>query len=127
MTEKEKLINQINELKKERDKCKDLANIQDLAQHAYKIFLNSIYGALGSVFYPCFDLDNAEAVTLSGQAVTREMIRFTNKILNELINKNTDEEYVIAGDTDSVTGFTKLQIKRLKCRKITYKNTKPLI
>ena len=78
---------------------------------------------MGSVFYPCFDLDNAEAVTLSGQAVTRETIRFTNKILNELINKNTDEEYVIAGDTDSVTGFTKLQIKRLKCRKITYKNT----
>lgn len=78
-----------------------LSEAQDVRQHAYKIFLNSSYGALGSVFYPCYDLDNAEAVTLSGQTVTREMVRFTNSLLN-LIEGLKDQEYVIAGDTDSI-------------------------
>lgn len=92
---KQELINKINALKKEKQQLKDLANVQDLRQQAFKIFLNSSYGALGSVFYPCFDLDNAEAVTLSGQSVTREMVRFTNEILNNLANSENDE-FVVA-------------------------------
>jgi hypothetical protein len=98
---KQELINKIEELKQEKNKLKDLANVQNLRQHAFKIFLNSSYGALGSAFYPCFDLDNAEAVTLSGQSVTREMVRFTNEILNKLAGTENDE-FVVAGDTDSV-------------------------
>ena len=70
-------------------------------------------GALGSVFYPCFDLDNAEAVTLSGQSVTREMVRFTNEILNNLANSENDE-FVVAGDTDSISGESKITINGIK-------------
>ena len=44
---KEELINKINELKKEKDKLKELANVQDLRQHAFKIFLNSSYRCIG--------------------------------------------------------------------------------
>ena len=110
---KQELINKINELKKEKDKLKELANVQDLRQHAFKIFLNSSYGALGSAFYPCFDLDNAEAVTLSGQAVTREMVRYTNEILNELAESENDE-FVVAGDTDSVSGESLITINGIK-------------
>ena len=66
-----------------------------------KSFWTVLIGVLGSAYYPCFDLDNAEAVTLSGQAVTREMVRFTNEILNKLLNVD-NEEHVVAGDTDSV-------------------------
>ena len=113
MTKKEELIEKINILKKERDKLKNLANIQYLSQMAYKLFLNSIYGVFGSVFYPGFDLDNAEAVTLSGQTVTREMVRYTNEILNKLVNKE-NEEYVIAGDTDSVASHSIVKIKTNK-------------
>lgn len=40
---KQELINKINELKKEKEELKTLANIQDLRQHAFKIFLNSSY------------------------------------------------------------------------------------
>jgi hypothetical protein len=106
---KKELIKKIEQLKNLKNELKDLSNVQDLKQHAYKIFLNSSYGALGSAFYPCFDLDNAEAVTLSGQAVTREMVRYTNEILNKLVNSE-NEEYVIAGDTDSFSGNTELTI-----------------
>jgi DNA polymerase elongation subunit (family B) len=104
---KEELIAKINKLKRKRDELKNLSNVQDLKQHAFKIFLNSSYGALGSAFYPCFDLDNAEAVTLSGQSITREMVRYTNEFLNKL-SGTENEEYVVAGDTDSVSGYSKL-------------------
>ena len=110
---KEELINKINELKKEKDKLKELANVQDLRQHAFKIFLNSSYGALGSAFYPCFDLDNAEAVTLSGQSITREMVRYTNEYLNNLAGSE-NEEFVVAGDTDSVSGTSLITINGIK-------------
>lgn len=110
---KQELIDKIAELKKQKDDLKDLSNVQDLRQHAYKIFLNSSYGALGSAFYPCFDLDNAEAVTLSGQSVTREMVRFTNEILNKLANSENDE-FVVAGDTDSVSAATLIKIFNFK-------------
>ena len=92
---KQELIDKINELKAEKERLKNLSNVQNLRQHAFKIFLNSSYGALGSAFYPCFDLDNAEAVTLSGQRVTREMVRYTNEILNKLANSENDE-FVVA-------------------------------
>lgn len=98
---KEQIKARIKQLKKQKQRLEYLSEAQDVRQHAYKIFLNSSYGALGSVFYPCYDLDNAEAVTLSGQTVTREMVRFTNSLLN-MIEGLQDQEYVIAGDTDSI-------------------------
>jgi DNA polymerase elongation subunit (family B) len=110
---KQELINKIEELKKEAQRVKDLANVQNLRQQAFKIFLNSSYGALGSAFYPCFDLDNAEAVTLSGQSVTREMVRYTNEILNKLAGTENDE-FVVAGDTDSVFSETQIKLYNVK-------------
>lgn len=98
---KEEIKARIKQLKKQKQRLEYLSEAQDVRQHAYKIFLNSSYGALGSVFYPCYDLDNAQAVTLSGQTVTREMVRFTNSLLN-MIEGLKDNEYVIAGDTDSI-------------------------
>ena len=54
-------------------------------------------------------MDNAEAVTLSGQTVTREMVRYTNEFLNEL-GKTTDLEFVVAGDTDSFAYDTEIEV-----------------
>ena len=110
---KEQIKARIKQLKKQKQRLEYLSESQDTRQHAYKIFLNSSYGVLGSVFYSCYDLDNAEAVTLSGQTVTREMVRFTNSLLN-MIEGLQDQEYVIAGDTDSCDSMTKLRCKRLK-------------
>ena len=92
---KEQIKARIKQLKKQKQRLEYLSESQDTRQHAYKILLNSSYGVLGSVFYSCYDLDNAEAVTLSGQTVTREMVRFTNILLNELEGLS-DDQYVIA-------------------------------
>lgn len=69
-------------------------------QMAVKILLNSLYGAMGNVWFRYFDLRIAEGVTLTGQSV----IRYAEKELNAYLNKALGEvkDRVIAIDTDSV-------------------------
>jgi DNA polymerase elongation subunit (family B) len=69
-------------------------------QLAKKIQLNSAYGALASIYFRWYDLNNAEAITMSGQL----SIRWIEKALNQYLNKllKTDKDFVIASDTDSV-------------------------
>ena len=65
-----------------------------------KVVLNSLYGVLGLPVFRFYDLDNAEATTLTGQ----ELIKFTKKIGNFFYNNalETKEDYCIYIDTDSV-------------------------
>ena len=70
-------------------------------QMAIKILMNSLYGALGNQYFKYFDLQVAEAVTLTGQMV----IRWAEKSINEAMNKvmkTEGKDYVIAIDTDSL-------------------------
>jgi DNA polymerase elongation subunit (family B) len=69
-------------------------------QMAVKILLNSLYGAMGNVWFRYFDLRIAEGVTLTGQSV----IRYAEKELNAYLNKALGEvkDRVVAIDTDSV-------------------------
>ncbi len=78
---------------------KDIATYNNI-QMARKIQLNSAYGAIGNEYFRYYKLENAEAITLSGQV----SIRWIEDRLNEYLNKllKTDEDYVIAVDTDSV-------------------------
>ena len=78
---------------------KDIATFNNI-QMARKIQLNSAYGAIGNEYFRYYKLENAEAITLSGQV----SIRWIEDRLNEYLNKllKTDADYVIAVDTDSV-------------------------
>ena len=69
-------------------------------QHIQKIILNSLYGVLGLPVFRFYDIDNAEATTVTGQ----ELIKFTEKIANHYYNTelNDKEDYCIYTDTDSV-------------------------
>ena len=69
-------------------------------QMAIKILLNSLYGAMGNIYFRYFDLRIAEGVTLTGQTVVQWGELALNKWLNDLLK--TDSDYVIAIDTDSV-------------------------
>jgi DNA polymerase elongation subunit (family B) len=85
-------------------------------EQSIKIFINSIYGGVGSPWFECYNVALAEAVTLQGQ----DMIKFANKILDEYflekwhldkslhkalsltqINKIQAKTIVIYNDTDS--------------------------
>jgi len=70
-------------------------------QMVRKIQLNSAYGAIGNEWFRYYDVEMAEAITLSGQLSIRWIENKLNSFLNELTGtENTD--YVIASDTDSV-------------------------
>ena len=69
-------------------------------QMAIKILMNSLYGALGNQYFKYFDLRLAEGVTLSGQLAIQWAERSMNKAMNDLLG--TNEDYVIAIDTDSL-------------------------
>jgi DNA polymerase elongation subunit (family B) len=66
-----------------------------------KIQLNSCYGALGNEYGRYYDLDLAEAITLSGQLIIQFIADKLNTFLNETF-KTEDFDYVVASDTDSV-------------------------
>jgi DNA polymerase elongation subunit (family B) len=67
---------------------------------ARKIQINSLYGAIGNEWFRYYKLENAEAITLSGQVAIRWIENKINAYLNKIL-KTEDVDYVIAVDTDS--------------------------
>ena len=66
-----------------------------------KICLNSLYGAIGNNYFRHYRLENAEAITCTGQVA----IRWIERKLNEYVNKilgTKEVDYVVASDTDSI-------------------------
>ncbi len=69
-------------------------------QLVQKILLNSMYGVLGLPAFRFYDIDNAEAVTITGQTVIKKTAEMANiKYRKEL---NTTEDYNVYIDTDSI-------------------------
>lgn len=69
-------------------------------QVSIKILMNSLYGALGNRYFRYFDQRVAESITLAGQLAIKWAERAVNNEMQKLLN--TDEDYVVAIDTDSV-------------------------
>jgi len=86
--------NKTKELEKEISRCNNI-------QMARKIQLNSAYGAIGNQYFRYFKLENAEAITMSGQVSIRWIEGKMNSYLNKIL-KTEDVDYVIASDTDSI-------------------------
>jgi DNA polymerase elongation subunit (family B) len=63
--------------------------------------LNSLYGVLGLPAFRFYDVDNAEAVTLTGQTVIKSTAEMVNIKYNKELGKK-GEDYNIYIDTDSV-------------------------
>jgi DNA polymerase elongation subunit (family B) len=58
----------------------EMAEYYDRRQHIQKIFLNSLYGVLGLPTWRFYDVDNALAVTASGQDVIKSSAKFANRL-----------------------------------------------
>lgn len=89
----------MKELKKSNGDPK-LIKKYDVFQLAVKILANSVYGAFAAPYFLFFDMDIAEAITLTGQVVAQEADRSVNRYLNGLLK--TDKDYVTFSDTDSI-------------------------
>jgi len=94
------------EAKKQYEKTKNKELVKEIArcnniQMAKKISLNSAYGAIGNQYFRYYKLENAEAITLSGQVSIRWIENKMNAYLNKVLKTN-GVDYVIASDTDSI-------------------------
>lgn len=90
-------------LRKKYEKENDEAQAAyfDQLQYTTKILLNSMYGVLGNKTFRFFDIDNAEAVTLTGQQLIKATGEFGSKFYNDELGTD-DVDYCIYTDTDSV-------------------------
>jgi DNA polymerase elongation subunit (family B) len=79
-------------------------------QQVQKILLNSLYGVVGLRGWRFYDRDNAEAITLTGQAIIKSSAKYVNSMFNKRCNTN-DVDYVIYVDTDSVAGDAKIKLE----------------
>jgi DNA polymerase elongation subunit (family B) len=69
-------------------------------QMAIKILMNSLYGALGNKWFRYFDQRVAESITMAGQLAIKWAERAVNYEMQNILK--SDEDYVVAIDTDSV-------------------------
>ena len=99
------MIDAKKKLQKENDtqekfKLKNQISKYNNMQMNLKITLNSAFGAMGNQHFRYFDQRIAEAITTSGQLSIKWIEKEINRFLNELLK--TDQDYVVAVDTDSV-------------------------
>lgn len=87
-----------NELEIKR--LKILINQYDIKQNSIKVQLNSAFGWLGCPYSRFYSKDYAEAITITGQLVTRTIFEAVNKYLDKITNTNKDR--VLMSDTDSL-------------------------
>ena len=101
--------NKMIEYQKEYEKTDDPRKKQDLNrdiaiaynnQMVRKISLNSAYGAIGNEWFRYFEIGLAEAVTSSGQLAIKWVENAVNEYLNTILD--TEDDYVVAIDTDSI-------------------------
>jgi DNA polymerase elongation subunit (family B) len=96
---------ELSKLKKKQgqgDNSKELEmeiNRLETKQLTIKIFINSVYGALGNKVFPLGDDDLAESITLTGQAVIKESAEIVKRYITEItgtdpgeVNKYTDTD-----------------------------------
>ena len=112
--ERAQIAKRIEELKAKKEELQLKANNAYITQLAIKLLLNSVYGATGTKYFPLYDLDIAEATTIGGKTATKEMVNYVNKYLNRIINSDQSQNFIVAGDTDSVVGSTVLNGKTIE-------------
>ena len=85
------------------DKDPVMGEFYNKRQHAYKIKLNDVYGvfAINGWRYTDGHKFISKAITLTGQRLTQESIKFVNNWMNEQLGTN-NKDYIVTSDTDSL-------------------------
>ena len=97
---------------------KDLYKFYSQRQLVQKIMLNSLYGVLGLPSFRFYDVDNAEAVTVTGKTI----IQTTEKIANQYYTNLIGEIYDITlenGNTIQMGGNTMVKLANGLTKKVS--------
>jgi DNA polymerase elongation subunit (family B) len=100
---KELSIDELKILLKEAEDGESLFNTQQMSA---KLRINSLYGALGNRHFPLFNQAMAQAITGNGRYFIASLGNLINLRLSEKLGY--DNQFTVAGDTDSVVGSSKV-------------------
>lgn len=87
------------ETEEEKREQEDLKSKNNNMQMGLKILLNGGYGALGNKHFLYYKVENAEAITLTGQLVNKWTCSHINDFLKRVLS--TEEDTWVYSDTDS--------------------------
>ena len=103
----------MEELWNETERLCQLMNYYENKQLAFKIFINSIYGACGNQYMRLFLLEAAEAITLQGQDLNHYTENCINHYLTYEFQKDIDLHKKLGIDTEKAQQFN------LNCGRLT--------
>jgi DNA polymerase elongation subunit (family B) len=92
------------------EKTKDPKHLGEISslnskQMAAKILMNSLYGAMGNIYFRYYDIRIAEGITMTGQLIIRTVAKQLNKLIGNEVGKATgsvpDKDFSFYSDTDS--------------------------
>ena len=87
------------------EETKDPVHLNEIAslnsrQMSSKILMNSLYGAMGNVYFRYYDIRVAEGITMTGQLIIRTVAKRLTDFINEECNTH-GVDYSFYSDTDS--------------------------
>lgn len=102
-------------------KYKEIETVSNVKQMAFKILINSLYGALGNQYFKLFNLEIARAITGN----TRFYIQILGNNINNYLQsiKQRDRSYWTYSDTDSVVGSSIINVNNNKIKIEDYYNS----
>lgn len=110
-------------VKENKQEYKDLKDRYANYQWAVKIMLNSLYGAIGNPYFRWYNLQQAEAITVTSQLAIRWISQELNLFLNQKFNLK-NEDFILANDTDSAYLTLDFMVKKLCKNMDRYETTK---
>lgn len=113
--EKKKMLEARQNFENTKDtKFKDIETISNIKQTAFKIVINSLYGALGNQYFKLFNQDIARAITGNTRFYILVMANNVNEYLQAI--KRRDKSYWLYSDTDSFDGSTIIELNNKKIK-----------
>lgn len=114
----------VNMLQDKIDYYNNLALTENDLQMAVKLFINSVYGCLGTKFYNLYNPDIAEAITLQGQ----DLIKYSSEKIQHYISyvwhqQNNAHEKIINYMKAIFDDFDEISFNRLAKNKIVLDTT----
>lgn len=110
---KKNILLQINKLNAGYTKLEIEADNLNASQGAKKLILNTTYGQLASKYFCLFDMDNAAAITNSGQKILKESVKYLNQYFRDKYKLDHDYDVTIYADTDSIYFDASLMVKNI--------------
>jgi DNA polymerase elongation subunit (family B) len=102
-------------------KMKEMAKRRSLKEQAFKILLNSAYGAFGNNYFSLFSLSLAKSITSGGRLAIRSLIKTIENKLRAFYKDISGMEwegkdFFIYSDTDSCVGDTDIYVNENKMK-----------